>query len=474
MRETKLYSTLVELDGFELNRLQRFIQSPYFNQNESIIRLFEWIKDDLKSARESPAEKEDLWQVSFGKDEPFNDGRFRKLQSDLLKLVEEFFAQEVYESNPIHKANYLIEAINNRNLEGLQTSTMKSAKRIAESQAIKPASYYYYQYELERNIYALVGYEVQRTERSNIESISKNLDHFYIAEKLRNYCTVLSRLHLKAHDYELPFIDQIIKHVSENNFDEVPPILIYYQIFLTYKDAQNREHYDKLKAYIRSHIHLFPESEAKEIIDSALNYCINRMNAGNEEFVREAFELYQESLENKLLFVNKIITPWSFKNIVTIGLRLKEFNWVENFIYTYSENLNERYRNNAVTFNLAQLYFYQKEYAKVISQLSQVEYDELTYNLNSKTLLMASYYELDEMEALSSLLETFRVYLNRNKELPAARRVHYINTLNIVRKLAKIKSSDNASVDKLEKEIESTQGIVSKNWILDKLAALKA
>jgi hypothetical protein len=44
MRETKLYSTLVELDGFELNRLHRFIQSPYFNQNESIIRLFEWIK----------------------------------------------------------------------------------------------------------------------------------------------------------------------------------------------------------------------------------------------------------------------------------------------------------------------------------------------------------------------------------------------------------------------------------------------
>ncbi len=108
---------------------------------------------------------------------------------------------------------------------------MKSAKRIAESQTIKPASYYYYQYELERNIYALIGYEVQRTERSNIEYISKNLDHFYIAEKLRNYCTILSRLHLKSLDYEIPFIDQIIKHVSENNYEDIPPILIYYQIF---------------------------------------------------------------------------------------------------------------------------------------------------------------------------------------------------------------------------------------------------
>jgi hypothetical protein len=474
MRETKLYSTLVEMDGFELNRLHRFIQSPYFNQNQPLINLFEWIKEDLKSNNDEVIEKEELWTICFGQNEPFNDGRFRKLQSDLLKLVEEFFAQEIYESNPIHKANYLIEAISNRSLASLQASTMKSARRIAENQEIKPASYYYYQYELERNIYALIGYEVQRTERSNIESISKNLDHFYIAEKLRNYCTVLSRLHLKAHNYELPFMDQIIKHVSENNFEDVPPILIYYQILLTYLDADNRSHYDKLRVYIRLHIHLFPEFEAKEIMDAAFNYCIKRSNSGSIEFGRELFDLYVESLENGLILVKGQITPWSYKNIITAGLRLSEFDWVEKFIYDFNPLLDEKYRHNALTFNLAQLYFYKKDYQNVISQLSQVEYDELTYNLNSKSLLMASYYELDEMEALISMLDTFRVYLNRNKELPAARRMHYINTINIVRKLPKIKPGDNSAVEKLEKEIESSQGIVSKNWILEKLAALKA
>ena len=474
MRETKLYSTLKQLDGYELNRLHRFILSPYFNRNEATTRLLEWILNDLKFETDESTAKEKIWEIAFGAEDSFDDGRFRKLQSDLLKLVQEFFAQEVYESNPIHQANYLIEAIHSRNLNVLQASALKSAKRIAESQTIKPASYYYYQYELERNIYALIGYEVQRTERSNIESISKNLDHFYIAEKMRNYCTALSRLRLESHDYELPFIDQIIKHVKENDYGDVPPILIYYQIVLTYLESQNREHYDKLKTYIQSYIHLFPETEAKEIIDSALNYCINRMNSGAEEFVREAFELYRESLDNQLLFVNKKITPWSFKNIVTIGLRLKEFDWIENFIHNYSQYLDEAYRNNALTFNLAQLYFYKKEYAKVISQLSQVEYDELTYNLNSKTLLMASYFELDEIEALSSLLDTFRVYLNRNKELPAPRRKHYLNTLSIVKRLSRLAKGDQKEIDKLILEVEQTQGIVSKNWILEKLTALKA
>jgi hypothetical protein len=124
--------------------------------------------------------------------------------------------------------------------------------------------------------------------------------------------------------------------------------------------------------------------------------------------------------------------------------------------------------------NLAQLYFYKSDYPKVISLLSKVDYEDITYNLNSKTLLMASYFELDEIEALNSLLDTFRVYLNRNKNIPEIRRKHYLNTINIVRKLAKIKSGDKKEVEKLEKEIESTQGIVSKNWILEKLTVLKA
>ena len=86
---------------------------------------------------------------------------------------------------------------------------------------------------------------------------------------------------------------------------------------------------------------------------------------------------------------------------------------------------------------------------------------------------MASYYELDEIEALGSLLDTFRVYLNRNKELPGTRRKHYLNTISIVRKLAKIIPGAKKEIEKLEQEVESTQGVVSKNWILEKLNALK-
>ena len=473
MREGKLYQAIVQLNGHELNRLHRFVESPFFNRNEPIKRLFEWIKDDLKGTQNEPVDPNSLWEVCFGKEQPFNASRFRKLQSDLLKTVEDYYAQEAFEANPIHKAKYLLETIYDRNLEKLKTGALKTAQRLVEEQELKPASFYYYQYELEQSIYDLSRVQLERSTKSNIESIALNLDRFYLAEKLRYYCTVLNHLHVAALDYHMLFMDEIIKHVETHNYSDVPPIVIYHQILLTYKEPEKKEHYENLKRLIDKHIQLFPETEAKEILDAALNYCTKKINSGNSEYIREMFDLYVNSLQSGVLLVRGQITPWSFKNIVTTGLRLKEFEWIEQFIQEYSIYLDPRFRQNAITFNLAQLYFYKKEFDKVISQLSQVEYEDMIYNLNSKTLLMASYYELDEIEALHSLLDTFRVYLNRNKELPATRRKHYLNTISLVRKLSKIKAGNTKQIEKFSTELERTQGVVSRNWILEKLNTLK-
>jgi len=472
MRDTKLYKAIDQLSGHELNRLHKFVISPYFNRSKAIINLFEWIKDDLKQPKDLKLSKEDLWMLCFG-NKNYDDGRFRKLQSDLLRLIEDYYAQETFEANPIHKAKYLLDAIYQKSLYDLQKSTLKTAKDLAEGQVLKPASYYYYKYEIEQSTFNLNRNQIERSSKSNIEEIAENLDRFYLAEKLRYYCTILNHQHLADLNYKMLFIDEIIEHVESNDYTDTPPIIIYHQILLSYKEPDERKHYDSIKKLIEKHIHIFPETEVSEILDSALNYCIKRMNAGESEFVREAFELYRDWIKRGLLQVRGKIDPFHFKNIVTAGLRLSEFDWIEDFIHKYSLVLDEKFRENAVTFNLAQLYFYKKDYPKVISQLSQVEYDDITYNLNSKTLLMASYYELDEIEALGSLLDTFRVYLSRNKEIPPTRRKHYLNTISIVRKLAKIVHGDSKEIEKLKKEIENTQGVVSKNWILEKLGNLE-
>ena len=122
---------------------------------------------------------------------------------------------------------------------------------------------------------------------------------------------------------------------------------------------------------------------------------------------------------------------------------------------------------------MAQLYFYQKKHEKVIAQLQEVEYEDVSYNLGSKAMLLATYYETNEMDALYFLFESFRAYLNRHKDIPPQRRENYGNLIKFTKRLTKIMPGDQKAIDKLKTEVSSTKNIASASWLRNKIAELE-
>ncbi len=469
----KTYTILQSFDKYEVNRLRKFLQSPYFNMNEAIVELFEVFIKDIFSKSAKDLSKEIIWRKIY-KEKKYDDVRFRKLNSELLKLVEKFLAQQVYEDNPIHQAVHLMEAISNKKLEKLHSSAMRTANRLSKQQEFKPANFYFYQYEIQKNYYELTEYENKRGEKSNIEEIALNLDYFYFSEKLRIHNSILSRQNVANHQYSIAMIDEISSIIEKNNYEGIAPIEIYFQISLINEDFENEDHYFKLKKLVSKYIDQFPLSEAILIGKYVLNYSIYKINKGIQKFVREYFEAYREFLEKEIIFEEKEgLSPWEFKNTIVTALRLGEFKWVDNFIRKYSGKIPEVYRENAITFNSAQLYFYQKKYDQVIRLLNQVEYEDLTYNLNSKLMLIAVYYETDEIEPLYHLFESFRVYLNRNKKITIDRKNRFLNLIKFTKKLTKLMPGDKKGIEKLNNEIAETQGIINLKWLKEKIAELK-
>lgn len=470
---TKTYTILQSFDKYEVNRLRKFLQSPYFNMNEAIVQLFEVFVKDIFAKNGRELTKEIIWNKIYDT-KKYDDVRYRKLNSELLKLVEKFLAQQVYEENPIRQANHLMEAVANRKLDKLYSSTIKTVRRLSEQQKYRPASFYFYQYEIEKNFYELGEFENKRGAKSNIEEVAKNLDYFYFSEKLRIYSSMLSRQDIARYDYRISMIDEINSIISKNSYEGIAPIEIYYQINLINKDFDNEEHYFKLKELVIKQIKQFPISEAILVGKYVLNYSIYKINKGIQKFLREYFESYKDFLDKGIIFEEKDgLSPWEFKNTILIALRLGEFQWTENFINTFKEKIPESFRDNAVTFNSAQLYFYQKDYDKVIRLLNQVEYEDLTYNLNSKLMLIAVYYETDEIEPLYHLFESFRVYLNRNKKITLERKKRFLNLIKFTKKLTKIIPGDKKAIEKLKTEIADTQSIINLKWLQEKIAEIE-
>jgi hypothetical protein len=476
MTDSKLYSVLTHFDKIEQNRLRKYVRSPYFNVNEGLMSFLDILFAHINAnGKADVLSKEYIW-VHLYENDPFNDVRFRKLSSDLLKLIEDFLAQEKYEKDDLQKASYLLDAVGEGKMAKLHNSAIKSARELLKNQNQKSANFYYYQYLIEKNYYDLSEGELRRSEKSNVEDIINNLDYFYLAEKLRLYNSILSRKSMISHEYHLLFIDEIIEHIEKYQYDNIPPVSIYYLQCLTLMQNKEEkdEHYFKLKKLVLKYWRQFPLLEANDIFGGLLNYCSRKINQGNQFFVREFLEVYKEILEKNIL-PNDELNPWSFKNAVLIALRLGEYDWTENYIKNYSSKLPIEFRDNAISYNLALVYFYKKEYNKVIQQLQSVEYEDIGYNLNAKSVLISVYYDTDSDDALMSLMDSFKTYLYRHKDIADNKKMHYINLMKYVRKLLKLNKGSKTEIETIKKEMEEDRkiGIASEKWILEKLAELE-
>ena len=472
MNSSKTYTILQSFNKYEINRIRKFLQSPYFNSNEAIISLFEAIIKNVLSTKEKELVKEIVWE-SIYKEKKYDDVRFRKLNSELLKLVEQFLAQQIYEENPIRKAVHLMEAVGNKKLDKLYSSTLRTARRLSDQQNHRPANFYFYQYEIERQYYDLIQLDRKRTEKGNEGETALNLDCFYLAEKLRIYCYSIARKNFASHEYDILFIDEIVSSIEKYGYDKFPPIAIYYQIYLISAEPDDEDHYYKLIELLDKHSHLFIHEEALSMYRFATNYCIGKVNRGQQKFLREYFDLSKIILDKELLFMEGILPASSFNNITLMALRLEEFDWADGFIKKYSNKLPITHQENTVTFNKVQLLFFKKEYDKVISLLHQVEYDDIAYNLLSKSYLLMTYYETDEIEPLYSFFESFRAYLNRNKKIPQVRKRRFLNLIKFTKKLCRMIPGDKKTLQKIEDDVKATKEITSKKWLLGKIAELK-
>ena len=471
MKDSKLIKTLIHLDKTERNRFKKFLISPFFNSDENLVSIFDFIEIHIdKNPNELP-EKQVLWKKIF-RGIPFDDIRLRKYFSDLFKLLTKFLSFDLYQRDPLVQNLYLLEVINERKLTNLSKSSVKNARIHLESNELRHSQAYLQRYALERNNYEILNLEGDRNIRSNIEEINESLDIFYLSEKLRLFCNEFELRNLAIHTYKLTYIDEVKNMIKLRGYENVPSIMLYSKLLNLYADSDNEDNYFSLRQSVSENNLLFPKKELAEIYSTIINYCSIQINKGNSKFLAQLFDFYKEVVSQDILLEDQSFSPYHFKNIVVIGLRLKEFNWIEAFITDYAPLLPENQRDNSLSFNLAQLYFYQKKYDLVIKTLQSVEYDDYIYNLNSKTMLICTYYDTGETDALFFLLDSFRAFLNRNYNIPEDRKNLYRNFISFSKKLAKMTPKDEKAKQKLTLELEQTKNVASKNWLLEKLAEL--
>ncbi|GIV31112.1 MAG: hypothetical protein KatS3mg029_0463 [Saprospiraceae bacterium] len=470
MEKSHLVEVLRTLSKKEIRDLRKWLLSPAHNQRQDVVVLFEYLVDGNNLWSEKALSKESAYEVVFGKAD-YDDAVMRQVMHFLFKAIESFLTYQEMVDDEVRSQVMLARVYRKKQLARLFNKAMDAGRKLQEKLPWRNHLYYENEYLLQLEEYAFLS-GLSRTVPLNLQEVSDANDIAYLANKLQLSCIMLSHQAVYKSEYQFRFLDTLLAQIeTQPSYLDIPAIGIYYHIYKAIVKPDDVSHYQHLKKLLATHGNQFPQHEKRIIVLLLINYCIGRINAGKTEFLRETFDLYKQGLEEELLLENGLLSRFTYNNIVIAGLNLKEFEWVERFIHRYSPYLDEKHREGQVNTNLARLYYEKKDYKTAMELLVQADYDDILLTLVAKTMLLKIYYELDEINALDSLLSSMRTYLQR-KKIMGYHQANYKNIIRFTRKLLRIAPYDEAQKQKLKEEIEQSSPLTEKKWLLEQLERL--
>ncbi len=465
MRKSRLFELFMAIPSSEILALRKFVDSPFFNQREHVKQLLAYLIDVRKRKKALPERKIAFGQLFPG--QAYDDHKLRLSMSLLHKIIEQYLIWEQLNRESVDARLKLARAYRDLNLPRHFKSTINEVARQQEKQGLRHADYYQDRYTWYLEQYRFES-EQNRMEDLHLEEVHENLDIAYITSKLRQICFSLSHQSIYKKSYDFGLLSAILSHISAQELLEIPAISVYYYCYYTLTQPDEEQHFERFKTQILTFQDQFPRDEVRDLFLLAANYCIRKMNQGARHFAKEGLSIYREGLQNEVLLLNGILSRFTYRNIVAKAIIAREFDWAESFIEAYRDRLETRYQDNAYAFNLAWLAYERKDYDKALRLINQAAFDDLLLNLSAKTIAMKIYYELQAFDLLYSHLDAMRQFIGR-KDIMVYHQRNYLNTIRFVKKLLDLPISNRAVREKLQTEINTTDVVAEKKWLLEQL-----
>ena len=477
MERSKLVKILKTLTAKEMRQFREYVHCPVHNKHKQLKRLIDLIAEAYPNFNSGRLSKKVIYHKLFPHN-TYNEQRLFDLMSYLVSLSEEYLAFSQYQRNRNEQRIYLLKAYREKGLDKLFYREMNRLQEKLEDHVTKDEDFFYHRFLIENEADQFFISREKRMQDVSLQQKVDNLDRFYVSSKLKHCCDMVNRKNVVAAQFEFKMLGELMEYLQNNReeFKDCPPVAVYYQILKTLMEENDEKHYYILKETLDHNIRYFSPDEAIAIFGYAQNYCIKKVNSGDSKFLVELFQLYKMQIEKDVLD-GQYMSQWEFKNIVSAGLRLEEYDWISGFIRDYKERIAPEHRDNAYTYNSASFYYSTDEYDKALRLLQSVEFTDVYYHLGAKSMILKMYYDLQEEESLLSLIEAFNIYLRRNKLISGYQRNVHLNLIRFTKRTFKLRtrqivnkrSVQGRDIKKLRKSIMEKKEITNLEWLLSKV-----
>jgi hypothetical protein len=462
--DSQLFQLLILLNKRELTAFRQFLESPYFNQREDVLSLFNAFCPFIMS--EAAPMKTELWHAVYSS-APYDDQKMRLLMSYLTKLLEQFIAVELTLADDFEVKMKVAYQLRSRADSQLHERFLNASKRILEKQPLRNAEYWLHNYRHQEAAYRQ-AFSRQPEQNDNFALLSASFDQAFLALKLRQNMWLYNHEKLYKWGYQPTALDQFIEQLDEAVLTSEPALSLYYYGIKVLQSPTNEEVFQQFTQTLFAYSTLFPEEEARDLYLLAINFGVRQVNEGQRSYFPKVMELYRNGLEQGYLLRNGVLSRFTYHNIVSTALQIGELAWAEGFIEEWTNKLERRFRERMYHFNRAKIAYAGQRYAEALPLLQQANYHDPLLNLGARTLLLKIYFELQEWEVLQSHLDAFQNYLRR-KEGITYHRTNYRNLIRYTRQLLKTQLDSKSQRTKLRERILQETTLTEKAWLLRQL-----
>lgn len=455
MYNTKLFELISSLNLEEQKNLLNFLPSSTLTNYTIIHKLFDFLIKQLNSKKKenTSLDRRYVFQQIFP-DETYNEHKINKLLSDGNKAIEVYIVYLSITKDSFYHKMALINFYQEKRLDKYFENETKQANRLLEQEK-----------ESVKKLISLVELHEKINEFDTFKN-NRQADFQTVYNSIINYSQLAE---IKYRNYSLINMNSEIVETTCSS--------ILYKIHTNINnllfDHNNLNDFQICYQDVVENKLIIEKNELKDCIIFLISIAIRQVHDGLENAENRLFDLYSFLIDNDLVIEeDNTITPAIYKNVTTIGLYLNQFDYIDNFIETYKNNLPEEVREDVYSYNKAHLLYYKKEYNNVLQLISTTKYKDVFYRLSSRVLLIKTYYALEKTDAtyfdiLNNSINAFKKYVYTNEELNEYYKTRYKNFIKSVLKLIQLKN-DKIQIQKYIVELNTNKDVLEQKWLINK------
>lgn len=462
MENSKLVQLLRTLDATELKAFDRYVTQRY-SEHEPAKALFEHICSFAPGYKDDRLNKSYILKTVLKLPED-NNKRIGNEASKLFGWLEDFLLLQMLNDkrNSIQREKLMLRIYKERhatNLFSLQVEGLK--KKIIEQSndqwhclhLLEIIHECYYQFDTSQK------YDNKEMALENIDVL---LSKFYQLSKVKYDCEIKSRNRI----LQKPKTTSKKNAEPLYNYEVVQPLIeIYEAMKLMINDDKNA--YFNVKELFNKKNEIFSYEDRKIFLAYLINYtgrAIRVFPKESKHWFKEAYELYEYGIENKLYSLEKEITENTLHNMVNIACELEQLEWGEKALAAY---MKTKGISDSTLIAEARFLFEKGEYQLIIEKLNAAAIKTESGELQKRVLEVRSLFELKNLDdkyfdKYTNAVGAFEVYLYRHNKLNQENKKSYINFLKI---LKEIDSNKLLSKQQLLKKIENVSEVIAKSWL---------